>query len=203
MTEENSSKTLPGGRRRGFKSWFVDPYRQVKLGLMFIIVNLVFAALIFGVFGYYIYDIYQSILSYFEISNVQAPEMAGKFSVPVIVSGALIFLFVVVTILISVRYTHQIYGPLVSIRRFLDDLVDGKSPSPLQLRQSDQLKEVANKLNAVGERLGDGRIQAPLMGVHRFLDQMIEGKTPDPLTLRDSDNMRELVEKLNTLAATL
>ena len=33
------------GRRRGFKSWFVEPYRQVKLGLLFIVVNLVFSAL--------------------------------------------------------------------------------------------------------------------------------------------------------------
>ena len=33
------------GRRRGFVSWFVEPYRQVKLGLIFLLLNFVFAGL--------------------------------------------------------------------------------------------------------------------------------------------------------------
>lgn len=188
------------GRRRGFKSWFVEPYRQVKLGLLFIVVNLIFSALFLGVFGYYVYDIYQSILTYFELSNVQAPEIAGKFYIPVIVGAGLILIFITITIMLSVKYTHRIYGPLVSIRRFLDDLADGRRPSQLQLRESDQLKELADRLNAIGERLGDGRLQAPLMAVHRYLDDLTQGKKPEPLSLRDSDNLAELAEKLNKLA---
>lgn len=188
------------GRRRGFKSWFVEPYRQVKLGLLFIVVNLIFSALILGVFGYYTWDMYQSIVTYFEISNVQQPEIAGKFWIPAIAGFCLIVFFVVLTIMISVKYTHQIYGPLVSIRRFIDDLAVGKAPKALKLRESDQLKELATRLNAIGERMIDGRIQAPLVPIHNFLDTLLEGDDPEKLNLRDSDNLAELAEKLNKLA---
>jgi len=189
------------GRRRGFVSWFVEPYKQVRLGLMFLLVNFAFSALIVGVFGYFVLDMYDAVVTYFKLSGAESAMTQQKFGVPIAIGGALIVLFVLTTILVSVRYTHEIYGPLVSIHRYLDEILGGRAPSPINLRESDQLKDLAGKLNLMAERLVTDNRAGPLVAVHRFLDEMIEGKNPQPLKLRDNDHFFDLAAKLNKLAA--
>ena len=191
------------GRRRGFKSWFVEPYKQVRLGLMFLLVNLCFTVLIIGVFGYYVFDIYEAVSTYFKLSGAESAMTLAKFTVPLVVCGGLMLLFVLTTILVSVRYTHEIYGPLVSIHRYLDDVLSGRGSSPIQLRESDQLKDLARKLNNVAERLASDQRAGPMMAVHRFVDDLLDGRRPQPLKLRDSDHLGDLATKLNKLATQM
>jgi hypothetical protein len=187
-------------RRRGFASWFVEPYKQVRLGLMFLLVNFVFAAMIVGVFGYYVYEMYGAVVTYFKLSGQESAATLEKFSLPIFIGTALILIFIITTILVSVRYTHEIYGPLVSIHRFLDDILSGRSSVPIQLRESDQLKDLAQKLNSVAERMVNDQRAGPLVAIHRYLDDLIEGKEPTPLKLRDNDHFAELATKLTRLA---
>ncbi|MEN9834448.1 MAG: hypothetical protein RL011_641 [Pseudomonadota bacterium] len=191
------------GRRRGFASWFVEPYKQVRLGLVVLLVNFVFAALIFGVFGYYLYDVYEAVSVYFKLSDGESIVTMKKFAVPLISCASLIVLFVLTTILVSVRFTHQIYGPLVSIHRYLDEVLAGSVPQPIQLRESDQLKDLADKLNSVAERMAVDQRAGTMVAVYRFLDELGEGKKPQPIKLRDNDRMTELVEKLNKIAGKI
>ena len=191
------------GRRRGFVSWFVEPYKQVRLGLMFLLVNFFFAALIAGTFGYWIMDISEAMATYFKLSGSESAVAMQKFTVPMFAGAGLIFLFILTTILVSVRYTHEIYGPLVSIHRYLDDLLNGKSPGMIQLRESDQLKDLANKLNSVADRFATDQRAGPMVAVHRFLDELIEGKTPRPIKLREDDQFSELVTKLHKVSEKL
>lgn len=189
------------GRRRGFVSWFVEPYKQVRLGLMFLLVNFVFAALIISVFGYYVIDMYSAVATYFKLSGAESQVTMQKFGVPMAMGVGLIFLFIVTTLMVSVRYTHHIYGPLVSIHRYLDDVLGGRAPGPIQLRESDQLKDLATKLNQMAERLVKDDRAGPFVQMNRFLDDLIAGKKPTPIKLRDNDHFSELAGKLNTLAA--
>ena len=188
---------MPKGRRSGVKSWFVEPYKQVKLGLMFLLVNGVFSFMIIGVFGYYVYEMYDVVSEYFRLSGAESMMTARKFAVPITVGSGLILLFIITTILVSVRYTHEIYGPLVSIHRYLDDILGGRTPGPIQLRESDQLKDLADKLNNVAERVGESKRAGAMMAIHRFLDDLNEGKTPAPIKLRDGDPLADLASKIN------
>lgn len=188
------------GRRRGFVSWFVEPYKQVRLGLVFLVLNFIFSILIATVFGYYIYDMYSAVSVYFKLSANENAVAMQKFGVPLGFGCGLIVVFVISTILASVRYTHEIYGPLVSIHRYLDDLLSGLRPAPIQLRESDQLKDLAIKLNSVAERLALENRAGPMISVHRFLDDLLAGKKPTPLKIRDQDQLSELITKLNQLS---
>lgn len=188
------------GRRRGFQGWFVEPYKQVRLGLMFLLVNFCFSILIIGVFGYYVFDMYSAVTTYFRLSGDESAQAMDKFAVPIATGGGLILLFVITTILVSVRYTHEIYGPLVSIHRYLDDILNGRAPNPIQLRESDQLKDLATKLNSVAERMSVDQRAGPMVSIHRFLDDALEGKDPSPIKLRDNDHYFDLAEKLNRFA---
>lgn len=197
------------GRRRGFKSFIVEPYKQVKLGLMFLIVNTIFSLLILGVFGYYVVDLYSAVVAHFKLTGQENQLALVKFSVPMIAATALMALFVVTTMMVSIRYTHQIYGPLVSINRFLDELLLGQKPNLLNLRDSDQLQDLAKKLNEFAEKNilkspGGAGMAGGLQAVTRFLDEYIAGQNPKPIYWRESDpvpqEIRDIANKLNSLA---
>lgn len=197
------------GRRRGFKSFIVEPYKQVKVGLMFLVVNTIFSMLILGVFGYYVIDLYTAVVGHFKLSGQENQLAMAKFSVPLIAASALMLLFVVTTMMVSIRYTHQIYGPLVSINRFLDELLLGQKPHLLNLRDSDQLQDLAKKLNEFAEK---NIIKVPevagmsmgLAALARYLDEYLAGQNPKPIYWRESDpvpgELRELANKVNNLA---
>jgi hypothetical protein len=196
----------PTGRRGGVRGLFIEPYRQVKLGLMFLAVNFTFAALIFAVFGYYVWDMYTAVSSYFQLTQSQNAMALTKFSIPILVGAALLLLFIATTILISVKYTHEIYGPLVQIHRFLDEFLESKRPGPLHLRESDQLKDLASKLNTMAEIMYTDKRKDTVMPVYRFVDELLAGKNPADIHIRgadDSNEMRVLAEKLNQLAALI
>lgn len=190
-------------RRGGFSARLVEPYTQVKLGLMFLMVNLIFSILILSVFGYYTYDIYNTMSAVFKLTPTEGQQILDKFTVPVLAGGVLIVIFVCTTLFVSIHYTHQIYGPLVSIQRFLDELLGGNRPKKLALRSSDQLQELAGKLNGIAETMEKSETSGPLIAIHTYLDAIIEGKTPEKLELRKDDPFKSLAEKINKLTSKL
>ena len=142
-------RELDINKRRGLKSWLIEPYRQVQVGIVLVLLNLFFSVLVLSVFSYYFWDVYNSLSLYFELSKSQENEILSKLLIPIYISFSLVFAFVVLTILVSLKYTHKIYGPLIAINRFLDDLLQEKTPAPLVLRDGDQLHDLAKKLNAL------------------------------------------------------
>ncbi len=51
------------------------------------------------------------------------------------------------------RVTHRCVGPLVSIKRALDDLAKGKIIEPVKLRKSDLLHDIADPLNKIADQI--------------------------------------------------
>ncbi len=140
------------GRRGGVRSKLVEPYFQIKLGLMFIIVNLLFSVLFAGVVWWVLSDVFESVKTYFELTGSDATLTMGKLSTPLILVGVLVLAFVATTFYVAVHYTHKIYGPLVSINRFIDEMVEGRSPSKLALRDGDELQDLVLKLNILADK---------------------------------------------------
>lgn len=140
------------GRRGGVRSKLVEPYFQIKLGLMFIIVNLFFAMLFVGVMWWVLSDVFAALKTYFDLTGGDAALTIGKLSTPLILVGVIVVAFVATTFYIAVHYTHKIYGPLVSINRFIDEMVEGRSPSKLALRDGDELQDLVIKLNILADK---------------------------------------------------
>jgi ABC-type multidrug transport system fused ATPase/permease subunit len=140
------------GRRGGVRSKLVEPYFQIKLGLMFIIVNLLFSVLFAGVVWWVLSDVFAAVKTYFDLTGGDAALTMGKLSTPLILVGMLVLAFVATTFYVAVHYTHKIYGPLVSINRFIDEMVEGRSPSKLALRDGDELQDLVLKLNILADK---------------------------------------------------
>lgn len=62
-----------------------------------------------------------------------------------------------ITFFSTIIITHRFVGPFVSINRFVDSLISQKYDETLNLRTSDEMHEIADKLNTLGERLKAGK----------------------------------------------
>jgi nitrate/nitrite-specific signal transduction histidine kinase len=61
--------------------------------------------------------------------------------------------FTVILCTIVFRMTHRIYGPLVSIERFVEQIARGEYQKRVTIRRGDELKRLADKLNVMAEEL--------------------------------------------------
>ena len=48
---------------------------------------------------------------------------------------------------IALELSHRIAGPLYRLEKELNERIDGKKSGPIQLREKDELKELADKIN--------------------------------------------------------
>ena len=144
---QNRQRAKYGNRRGGFFSMIVEPYRQVKLGLIILLLNTIFGLCIAAVFSYYVYDIYNNVSIFFQFNPEEQSEVWVKYLAVLLVCLSLVSVFFVLTFGLIIRYTHQIYGPLVSLHKYLDDLLAGKNPNPISVRSTDQLQGLAQKIN--------------------------------------------------------
>lgn len=181
----------------------IEPYKQLRFGVMFLVINLIFSLLVFAVFGYYLWEIYETLSVYFKLDESQSIITLAKLGQPAMIGVVLIILFIGVTLAVSARYTHQIYGPMVSIRRFLDELIAGKKPKPLNLRVSDQFQELAEKLNTIanicsGESAGiNGESEQKVLA---SLNLLMKGEAAPSIDVSQQDPLYSIAMKLNELA---
>lgn len=188
---------FPSNRRTQL---LIEPYRQLRFGLMFILINFVFSTLVLLVFGYFLWDIFEAMMEYFKLDKAQEMVAASKFVAPVSGGLILVALFIFVTLYISARYTHQIYGPLVSIRRFLDELLAGKTPPRIKLRTRDQLHDLVDRLNNISDLLSVAQTKGSMGSILNFVENLTKGKEQAALSLSEDDPLRPLSLKLNELA---
>lgn len=149
---KNRARAKQGNRRGGTLSMLIRPYLQIRLGFMLLVTNLVFGVLISGVVYYFVSDIHDSVRLYFQFTQEEAAENWQKFFVPLAVCLSLVGVFFFITLVMIIRYTHQIYGPLVSIHGYLDELLLKSYKGPLEIRATDQLTSLAQKLNQLTEK---------------------------------------------------
>ena len=71
--------------------------------------------------------------------------MTDGVALRVVVASALVFL--PLTLLVGVLASFRIAGPVYRFERFLEALRDGEQPEDFQLRDGDELKEIATLLN--------------------------------------------------------
>ena len=178
----------------------IEPYKQLRFGLTFLWLNLFFATAIFYIFGSYLWDVYDTLSVYFRLDKDQSEIFFGKLVKPAIIGFLVVLLFIAVTLFTSVRYTHQIYGPLVSIRRFLDEILSGQKPSTIKLRSSDQLQDLVSRLNQMSMRLDSlPNFQSSKLQILECLDALIEGKEVAEIHFNAEDPYSEIALKINEL----
>ncbi len=177
----------------------IEPYKQLRFGLAYIGLNMVFAILMVSVFGYYMWDMFVAIRFYFVLSNEESAMTLAKFALPASIALALCVAFIACTLIFSARFTHQFYGPLVSIRRFLDDMISGARPALIHIRKTDQLQDVVERLNLLTGATAEDNANY-LAVLDKVLDDLLEKKNSIELEWQPNNVLYPIVEKMRKLA---
>lgn len=62
-----------------------------------------------------------------------------------------------ITFFSTIIITHRFVGPFISINRYVDSLMNSRFDERLNLRTSDEMHEIAEKLITLGDRLKGGK----------------------------------------------
>lgn len=62
-----------------------------------------------------------------------------------------------ITFFSTIVITHRFVGPFIAINRYVDNLMQSKYDEKINLRTSDEMHEIAGKLNSLGDRLSSAK----------------------------------------------
>ncbi len=141
---------------RSMSSVVIEPFKQVKVGVYIIGLSVVFMTVMAALFIFAFYEQYQHIA---DIFSVVSPGGQWELMVNhVFVRNGVILVCVFIGYLACMSFlifklTHRVYGPLVSIRRFMEQLEEGSYAARLTIRKKDELQGLAQNLNKLAQVL--------------------------------------------------
>lgn len=129
---------------RHFKNYFIAPREQIVFALFS------FLGVVLGL-GLHTFLILRKILeiSTSAVEDGSQGELAyyvyASFLMTVLIVGIFIFL-------LSILFTHKVFGSLAAIEKHFSDLLDGKNRGPITIRKNDQTKSLVDVLNKYIEK---------------------------------------------------
>ena len=181
------------------KKILVEPYLQLKFGLVFVCLNLIFSILVLSLFGYYMWDMFSSIQNYFQLNAAQSLMTLEKFYTPALIGLLTITIFVIFTIYLSIHYTHSIYGPIVSIKKMLENTIAGCQPKTINIRKTDQLKDLVTLINQLNESSIYTKEHKSYIEINKFLDSLLAQSRPKSMKVKKEDLMYSISSKLEKI----
>ncbi len=144
-----------GINRRSIRNFLLQPFLQIQLGLVSVILSFAFA----GVTGWIFY-VYLNRFAAVVIQLTDAEEEILKLLFASLAEMrfallAAIFAFLIFNITASIIFTHKMVGPTVAFRRLIRGLIDGKYGMQIKLRSGDAFIEVADELNELSRTLAE------------------------------------------------
>jgi hypothetical protein len=157
MNQPNDRQAGPDARpqiiKRRMRNFLLQPLLQVKIGLYCILLSV---GLMLSV-GAILYANLSKILNLI-LQLTDVPEEARDVLMKHVwgMSGWLLLaaaIYLVLTILVSVFFTHRLIGPTIAFRRHIRALSEGRFSARTFLRNGDAFEEVAEELNRLSEIL--------------------------------------------------
>lgn len=150
---------------RSLKSTLIEPFKQIKLGVYVLILTLIFVALLSYLIGQSIWLQYSQVMEIFKVIDQEAQRELVQNDVTRAIAiklGMAISAYVMILFAMVFYFTHRIYGPLISIGRFVESITDGDYDARVQIREKDELNQLVSQLNKMAQTLqkrhysGDG-----------------------------------------------
>jgi signal transduction histidine kinase len=140
-------------KRRNLRAYLVEPFQQIRFGLHVIAVSLIFTA----VFSFLIYSAfseqYSQIIDIFNVTETSDLITNDIFVRNGLVIGGALLGFCMTMMSVVVWRTHKMYGPMVSIARFLGELKKGNYAVRIHIREKDDFQSLVMDLNDLAEKL--------------------------------------------------
>jgi nitrate/nitrite-specific signal transduction histidine kinase len=142
---------------RHLVNYLLQPLVQLRIGFINVCLSLIFVLLL-GAYVYMKFVQFADVVTTLTEANDEIGTMLRSYLESVGVTAAILgVIFVVVSLLTSIYFTHRLVGPTVAFRRHIDALIAGDYKVKTTLRNHDAFTEVAESLNKLSDRLAQGR----------------------------------------------
>ncbi len=141
---------------RGLFSSIVEPFRQLRFGVYAILLSVLFLLAAGWIFYTAFMDQYQQVMGLFNVvdEDVQWELVTNDiFKKHVWRVAGLFLVYLVALCWILFKISHRVYGPLISVERFVEELAAGHYQKRLKIRQKDDLQRLTEKLNSLASSL--------------------------------------------------
>ena len=140
-------------KRRSVKAYLVEPFKQIRFGLHVVGVSITFVAALSWLFVRSFREQYQQVVDIFQVTETVDLMTNDVFLRNAIVIGGTLAAFTAVMMFVVVRRTHKMYGPMVSIMRFLGELHKGNYAVRIHIREKDDFQNLVGALNSLADSL--------------------------------------------------
>ena len=143
--------TTPLTTRRIIANLFVEPGALIRLSIPFLTMVIVFTGFMFVIY----LELANALKRAQEASANSAAISALQETFSQIVLAGSVGLGVLYLVCFGywIVYSHRIFGPVVPIRRTIQKLTSGDYSTRINLRLSDEFKNIADDLNHLAEAL--------------------------------------------------
>ena len=133
--------------KRKLSNYLLQPLLQVKLGLYSIILAMLFVTLMIWMLHANFYRFYDLVLELTDLREEVTIILDSYINQMIVWTAMIAALYLVVTVLASIFFTHRLIGPSYAFRRHIQELSKGNFRSRVNLRKADAFSEVAEDLN--------------------------------------------------------
>lgn len=140
-------------KRRSLRAYLVEPFKQIRFGLHVVGVSLAFISLLAWLFVRSFREQYQQVIDIFQVTETSDLMTNDVFLRNALVIGGTLFLFAASIMFVVIRRTHKMYGPMVSIMRFVGELDKGNYAVRIHIRERDDFQSLVGRLNSLAETL--------------------------------------------------
>ncbi|MBF0449663.1 MAG: hypothetical protein HQK75_03085 [Candidatus Magnetomorum sp.] len=127
--------------KRRFQNYLINERMQLTLTFQFLIISVIFTIFIGLLMFFVIWPVVKVYIPPALVS-VMIQQLVSK-----LYSTSFILLLVIAGF--SIIFTHRIAGPVYHLERTLDRLLDGDDVNLINLRDGDELQDLASKINQI------------------------------------------------------
>ena len=147
MNESGDEKKAQGKASRSFRNYALQPLLQIKLGLYSILLSLGFALAVCAILYFNLGKFSDIILQLTGVED-EVKDLLTQYIAPAKIQViAVVVIYILINIAVTVLYTHKLIGPTIAFRRHIRMIADGKLQYRTVLRKGDAFAELADDLN--------------------------------------------------------
>lgn len=142
---------------RKLKTLVIEPFKQFRIGLWVIGFSVIFLMTAISLYKSAYAEQYSKVAEHFNVVGKNLEELNNDdiFEKNYKIIAGVFIIYLVLLISIVLYFTHKVYGPLVSIERFIGELSEGDYSKRIRLRKKDDMQRLAGKLNDLAKSLED------------------------------------------------
>ena len=184
------------------KNYFIKKNFQGKLILGYFLFMMVGCLVFILALSYLAADSMTVVYSNNNLQIGQTPLMLFKqllaaYWIFIVIGAALV-------VIIATRITHRVAGPMFNLERSLDFMIDGKLDNVIYLRNKDEGKELAAKINQFNAELSSqiGIVQKRSTNIHELLSNYAV-LNPESRSLEDLESIHASIKKQNQIISEI